>query len=76
MPNQQTEISALINTIEDLYYSPKLNPYLDCLESLITNGHHLVIYRIGDNEPYTTIKDLSHFNNFKKSFKTKQIRTN
>ncbi len=75
MANSQTEISCMINTIEDMLWNPLINDYLDSLESFIEDGHVLVFYRKGSDDKLTTIKDVDHFNNFKRTFKNRIINT-
>ncbi|MBQ4818618.1 hypothetical protein [Aquimarina sp. MMG016] len=60
------KIQFEIATIHDMAYNPHVDKYLKVLEDLIKDGYILVFYM--DGEVSTTIRDLKHFSNFKKSF--------
>jgi len=69
MPNPKRNISFLIDTIEDLLYNKHKNDHLNFLEILINDGFSITIYRVGFDEPLTTINDIKHFENFKRGFR-------
>ncbi|WP_126247755.1 hypothetical protein [Chitinophaga rhizosphaerae] len=67
MPNPEREVSFLIDTIENLLYNKHKNDHLKFLETLVNDGFSITFYRIGDDEPLTTINDIEHFENFKRT---------
>ena len=67
--NPKKTVAFAINTVEDLLWNGTLfDSFFKYLESIINFGHEITFHRIGRNEILTTIKDISHLNNFKKGF--------
>lgn len=73
MPNPNKEVSFVIDTIEDLRWNSNINAFFSYLETLLISGFDLVFYRVGNDERLTTIQDIDHFKNFKRSFRNPEI---
>lgn len=68
--NPQKDIRFSIDTIENMMFNHKhIQVYFEFLENLVKDGFELSFYRIGSEECLTTIRDLNHLNNFRRSFK-------
>lgn len=67
MPRPKQEIRFSIVTIEDMVFNERIYDFFNLLTTLINDGYWLSFYR--HDEKLTTIKDVQHLENFKRSFK-------
>jgi hypothetical protein len=65
----QKEIKLCLETIEDLADNKLSKDYFLFLQNLLKEGHSHGFYRIKDLDKITTVTDLNHLGNFRKSFK-------
>lgn len=67
MPIPEKEIRFSIETIESMMYNKHIYSYFEFLSVLIEDDFVLEFYR--DDNKLTSIKDQTHLENFKRSFK-------